>query len=166
MKSAELAARMLSGLLLTLGLVEIALPVLLFLMRDRMVFLPSVRPTPEEGLSFLRGRADVDLVRVRRSDGRVLAGYYARPHGNDDPGAPVVLFLHGNGGNIAGRASLLEDFVAGTGLRTLLLDYSGYGGNAGTPSETESAVAWNPEATRCWRQRTRSSTTTCRRTVS
>ncbi|MCZ6508639.1 MAG: alpha/beta fold hydrolase [Acidobacteria bacterium] len=128
---------MLSGFLLTLAFVEIALPLLLFLMRDRVVFLPSVEPAPEDGLAFLRGRADVDLVRVRRSDGRVLAAYDARPAGNEDPPAPVVLFLHGNGGNIANRLPLLEDFVAGSGLRTLLLDYSGYGGNAGTPSEAE-----------------------------
>jgi pimeloyl-ACP methyl ester carboxylesterase len=128
---------MLTGVLLALVLIEIALPVILFLMRDRLVFMPSARPTPEEGLALLRGRADIDLVGVTRSDGRVLAAYDARPRDGDDAGAPVVLFLHGNGGNIAGRATLLEDFVVGTGLRALLLDYSGYGGNAGRPSESE-----------------------------
>jgi fermentation-respiration switch protein FrsA (DUF1100 family) len=35
------------------------------------------------------------------------------------------------------RAPLLEDFVAGTRARTVLFDYSGYGGNEGSPSEAE-----------------------------
>jgi len=127
---------MLFGLVLTLAIVEIALPLVLVLQRDRFIFLPAARPGPEEGLALLSGRAEVELVRVLRPDGRRLAAYDARPLGGGDPAAPVVLYLHGNAGNIAYRAPLLEDFVAGTGLRTLLLDYSGYGGNPGTPSET------------------------------
>ncbi len=131
---------MLTSLVLTLVLAQIALPLLLFLMRDRIVFLPSQRPGPVDGLAYLTGRAHVELVRVRRPDDRVLAAYDARPLPGEDPSAPVVLFLHGNGGNIGGRAGLLEDFVATSGLRTLMLDYSGYGGNAGSPSEAEAYV--------------------------
>lgn len=128
---------MLTAFLLTLAFVEIGIPALLFLMRNRVVFLPSQRPTAEEGLSLMRGRAEVELVKLRRSDGRTLAAYDSTPLGMGDLQAPVILFLHGNGGNIAGRAPMLEDFVAGTGLRTLMPDYSGYGGNPGTPSEAE-----------------------------
>jgi fermentation-respiration switch protein FrsA (DUF1100 family) len=127
---------MLTSLVLTLALAQIALPILLFVIRDRLIFLPAARPSPQEGLTLLRGRARVDQVEIRRSDGRVLAAYDAWPL-QREAAAPVVLFLHGNGGNIGGRATLLEDFVAGTGLRTLMLDYSGYGGNAGSPSEDE-----------------------------
>jgi fermentation-respiration switch protein FrsA (DUF1100 family) len=50
---------------------------------------------------------------------------------------PIIIFFHGNAGNIGWRAPLLEQFVTGTGVRTVLFDYSGYGGNAGTPSEKE-----------------------------
>lgn len=128
---------MLTGFLLTLALVEVGLPLILFVLRDRMVFLPSRRPTAQEGLGYLRGRADVGLVWVPRRDGRLLAAYDAQPITAGDSGDPVVLFLHGNGGNIAGRAPILEEFVAGTGLRTLMVDYSGYGDNAGAPSEAE-----------------------------
>ncbi len=124
-------------LLLMLVVVEVGLPLLLFLLRDRVIFLPSARPTPEEGLRFLNGRADVELVRIPRSDGRLLAAYDARPKGDSSPAGPVVIFFHGNAGNIGGRAPLLEDFVAGTRARTVLFDYSGYGGNSGSPSEEE-----------------------------
>ena len=128
---------MLTGFLLTLAIVEIGMPLLLFAMRHRMVFLPSQRPTAQQGLSLLSGRAHVELVEVTRPDGRALAAYDARPLDARGPQEPVVLFLHGNGGNIAGRAALLETFVEGTGLRVLMPDYSGYGGNPGVPSESE-----------------------------
>lgn len=125
------------GLLAVVALVEIALPLLLYAMRDRMIFFPSAYPGPEAGLAQLRGLAEVDLVRIRRPDGRELAAYDARPLGGAARHTPVILFFHGNAGNIAHRAPLLETFVAGTGVRTLLFDYSGYGGNRGTPSEAE-----------------------------
>jgi hypothetical protein len=75
-----------------------------------------------------------DVVAIGR-----LEAIDARPAGAADAG-PVVLYLHGNAGNIAGRAGLLGDFVRGTGARVLMVGYSGYGGSAGTPSE-EAVVA-------------------------
>jgi fermentation-respiration switch protein FrsA (DUF1100 family) len=128
---------MLPTLLVMLVVVEVGLPLLLFLLRDRVVFVPSTRPAPEEGLRWLSGRTAVELVRIPRSDGRLLAAYDARPLSGSEVDGPVVIFFHGNAGNIASRAPLLEDFVAGTGARTVLFDYSGYGGNDGRPSEDE-----------------------------
>ena len=117
--------------------VQVLMPLAMYFGRDRMIFLPSAEPGPEQGLRFLRGTADVELVYVKRPDGRRLAAYDVRPKAPMDDTAPVVLFLHGNAGNIAYRAPFIEDFVRGTATRTLLLDYSGYGGNAGNPSEQE-----------------------------
>ncbi len=128
---------MLPGLLIFLALVEVGLPLLLFLGRDRLIFLPSLHPLPEDGLLMIRGDAEVRLVRVPRPDGRLLAAYDAVPAGAAGAELPTVIFFHGNAGNIGSRAPLLEDFVVGTGARTLLFDYSGYGGNEGSPSEEE-----------------------------
>ncbi len=128
---------MLPTLLLLLALFQIALPLFLFLIRDKLIFFPSNRPAPEEGLRWATGAAEIELVRIRRADGRLLAAYDARPKPAADLEQPVAIFFHGNAGNIASRVSLLEDFVVGTGTRTLLFDYSGYGGNAGSPSEKE-----------------------------
>ncbi len=116
--------------------IEIALPVLLYLLRDRMIFFPAREPTAEVGLTWLQGLADVRVIRAERDDGRLLAAYDAQPR---DPvvGDPVVLFFHGNAGNIAYRATLLEEIVHGTGVRFVLFDYSGFGGNEGRPSEEE-----------------------------
>lgn len=130
------AGRFLPILILILA-VEVALPILFFLGRDRLIFLPSVHPGPEEGLFWFRGGVDARVVRIERPDGRRLAAYDARPADADRERLPVVIFLHGNAGNIAHRAYLLDAFVRGTETRTVLIDYSGYGGNEGSPSEAE-----------------------------
>jgi fermentation-respiration switch protein FrsA (DUF1100 family) len=59
----------------------------------------------------------------------------------------VVLYLHGNAGNLTHRASRLSD-IAAAGLGVLAIDYRGYGGSTGTPSEAglgrdaEAAYRW------------------------
>ena len=50
------------------------------------------------------------------------------------PGRPVVLYFHGNGGNLAHRAERLRQFAL-AGFGVLMPEYPGYGGNEGAPSE-------------------------------
>jgi uncharacterized protein len=113
--------------------VEVVLPALLVLGRNRLLFFPFSTPVPEAALHEFR---DVPccIVVVRRPDGRQLAAYDVTPPGAA-PDGPVVLFLHGNAGNIATRARLAAWFAATTRCRVLMASYSGYGGNAGAPSE-------------------------------
>jgi fermentation-respiration switch protein FrsA (DUF1100 family) len=47
---------------------------------------------------------------------------------------PTILHLHGNGGNAADWAYIAR-FFAGQGYGVLLVDYRGYGGNPGHPTE-------------------------------
>ena len=49
-------------------------------------------------------------------------------------GYPTILHLHGNGGN-AGNWAYIARFFAGQGYGVLLVDYRGYGGNPGHPTE-------------------------------
>jgi pimeloyl-ACP methyl ester carboxylesterase len=128
--------RIMSRLLLVLLFVEVALPLLIYLGRNHLIFFPSIQPSPEAGLSLLRGNATIDIVRIPRPDGRLLAAYDVQPRGIEI-GGPMVVFFHGNAGNIGSRAGLVESFATGTATRTLLVDYSGYGGNPGSPSEEE-----------------------------
>lgn len=125
--------------LLIIGLVvELVLPVVIVLRRNDLLFLPSARPLPEAGLPSF-GDVPVEVVRVRRPDGRELAAYDVAPKEAGES-APVVLYLHGNAGNIAMRAGMARRFAVGARCRLLLLDYSGYGGNRGTPSEDEIGI--------------------------
>jgi fermentation-respiration switch protein FrsA (DUF1100 family) len=121
-------------LLVLVAVVEIAFPLLMFLFRDRVMFFPSATPAPEDAvwLKEVPGR----VVHVVRKDGRKLAAYDVAPRALAAD-APVVLFLHGNAGNIATRAGIAGDFARAANVRLLMPDYSGYGGNEGSPSEAE-----------------------------
>lgn|GEM_PF-549361 len=121
------------GLLAALAL-QIVLPLLLLALRDQVLFFPAERPSPDEALAELRG-LDARLFRAERSDGRVLTGYDARPV--RAPDAPVLLYFHGNAGNAAQRAPVLRMLVEGLEMRVVMASYSGYGGNPGSPSETD-----------------------------
>ena len=65
------------------------------------------------------------------ADGLNLLAWYLPPQ----PGRPVILYFHGNGGHIGYRAELLRGF-ARNGYGVLMAEYRGYGGNPGTPSES------------------------------
>jgi pimeloyl-ACP methyl ester carboxylesterase len=124
------------ALLSVLVAVEVVLPVLLWLARDRLLFFPDPDPPATAGLPRFGPAVEARVVEVVRPDGRRLQSYDARPAGAGD-GGPVVLFLHGNAGNLARRAGILGEFVRGTGCRVLAPDWSGFGGNGGSPSEDE-----------------------------
>ncbi len=64
-------------------------------------------------------------------DGLRLSGWFVPARG---PARAAVLVLNGNGGNRVLRAPLARG-LAERGFDVLLLDYRGFGGNPGTPSE-------------------------------
>lgn len=105
----------------------LGLLVSLWVLQDRMIYLPSGDvPDPAEV-----GLPQAETVGMTTADGVDLAGWYV-PASSDPVGA--VLVLPGNAGNRAGRAPLAAA-LGEMGLATLLLDYRGYGGNPGRPSQ-------------------------------
>lgn len=69
-------------------------------------------------------------VKIKTEDGLELHSWYKKPAQNK----PVLLYLHGNGGHIGFRMALVQPFI-NAGYGVLLLEYRGYGGNKGYPSE-------------------------------
>lgn len=57
------------------------------------------------------------------------------PGGRPKPGHPVIVYFHGNGGNVSYRAARAQFFQA-EGCGALMVEYRGYGGSTGEPSET------------------------------
>jgi fermentation-respiration switch protein FrsA (DUF1100 family) len=110
----------------------------LYAMQPAMVFLPAreLAATPADwGLEY-------EDVWIEAEDGLRLHGWYL-PH---PPGArKVLLFFHGNAGNISHRQASLEIFHR-LGLNVLILDYRGYGRSEGRPSEQglyrDARAAW------------------------
>ena len=93
----------------------------------RFLYVPDRRRPDLRATGVSEARA----VKVHTSDGLDLLAWWVAPM---DATMPVVLYLHGNGGNIEYRARRFAQ-VSRFGWGMLLLEYRGYGGNAGAPTE-------------------------------
>jgi len=104
---------------------------LALLMEGRFIFFPSRDP---DGAWEPLG-ASAEQCFFRTADGLKLHGWWYPGHGPGNPSErPVLLWCHGNAGNITHRASNFA-MLAGRGLAVLLFDYRGYGLSEGKPSE-------------------------------
>jgi pimeloyl-ACP methyl ester carboxylesterase len=103
--------------------------VVLWALQRQLIYLPDTTPVPPAD-DVITGARDVTL---RTADGLELGAWFVPAARPGDTGM-AVLVAPGNGGNRAGRAGLAEE-LARRGLAVLLMDYRGYGGNPGTPSE-------------------------------
>lgn len=92
------------------------------------IFYPTDGPVDSASRIMRSGR---DVV-LHTEDGLDL-GAWLFPPTADDRGQ-AVLFAPGNGGDRAGRAALFVA-LAERGFTVLAMDYRGYGGNPGSPSE-------------------------------
>jgi uncharacterized protein len=108
--------------------IYLALLVLLFLMQRRLLFVPDTqRPDlAEAGLG-----PKMRPIEIATVDGLRLLAWYQPPAGN--PGA-LLLYLHGNAGNIRNRSDRVRPYLE-AGFGVLLVEYRGFGGNPGRPSE-------------------------------
>ena len=110
----------------------------MYLQQAGMTFYPDrlLSATPASwGLEY----EDVFLT---AEDGVKLHGWYIPRQGSDR----VLLFLHGNAGNISHRGESIAVFHR-LGLNVLIFDYRGYGQSQGEPSERglyqDAAAAWH-----------------------
>jgi fermentation-respiration switch protein FrsA (DUF1100 family) len=83
-------------------------------------------------------------VWFRSCDGTRLHGWYVP---RDNPRA-VVLYCHGNSGNITHRADVLRTLHDEVGASVFIFDYRGYGRSGGRPSEE--GILADARAARAW----------------
>ena len=98
-------------------------------LQRQLIYFPDPTPVPAAA-DVIPGSRDVTL---HTADGLQLGAWFVPAAGPADTGV-AVLVAPGNGGNRAGRAGLAEE-LSRLGLAVLLMDYRGYGGNPGAPSE-------------------------------
>jgi fermentation-respiration switch protein FrsA (DUF1100 family) len=98
----------------------------LYVFQRHLLYLPD---TSRPDVAAL-GLAGVRDVSIRTADGLWLLAWYAAA----SPRRPTIAYFHGNGGHIGYRAERLRRFV-GEGLGALFLEYRGYGGNPGSPTQ-------------------------------
>lgn len=117
-----------------------ALCLYLFLMQAKLLYYPSI-PSRELTASPADINLDYKTVILSTSDDVKLHGWFIPA--TDEKG--VLLFFHGNAGNISHRLDSLRIFHD-LGLSTLILDYRGYGRSQGSISEhgtyLDAEAAW------------------------
>ncbi len=74
-------------------------------------------------------------VWIDTSDGVRLHGWLVRPSISGDGSTRVLLWLHGNSGNIGHRAAAVAAMARGLGAPVMIIDYRGYGRSEGSPAE-------------------------------
>jgi uncharacterized protein len=105
----------------------------LWLAQRRLIYLPDRTVVPPAA-GAIAGARDVAL---ETSDGLRLGAWLVPPVGPDR--AAAVLVTPGNGSSRRHRTPL-ANALASQGLTVLLLDYRGYGGNPGRPTEAGLAL--------------------------
>jgi pimeloyl-ACP methyl ester carboxylesterase len=94
-----------------------------------LIYFPDASKVPPAA-EVLPGARDVVL---RTEDGLELGAWLVPAEERRDREL-AVLYAPGNGGNRAGRAGLAQE-LSRRGFTVLVMDYRGYGGNPGTPSQ-------------------------------
>ena len=87
-------------------------------------------------------------VTIASRDGTKLHGWLIR---SPKAGAPLMIYFHGNAGNITDRLPVSEEFAQRGIMSVLLFDWRGYGKSEGAPSESklhDDAIAAYDFATR------------------
>lgn len=119
----------------------LAMMLMIYLWQGRMVFLANM-----PGRALTASPSDIGLdfedVKLATPDNETLHGWYV-PAADS---AGVVLFFHGNAGNISHRLDSIAIFHE-LGLDVLIIDYRGYGRSSGSPTErgtyTDAQTAWD-----------------------
>jgi fermentation-respiration switch protein FrsA (DUF1100 family) len=107
--------------------IAVVLGIVWFAQRSFIYFPESRVPAPAA-----MGLAGGEPVQLKTSDGLDLEAWWVPAR---EPSADrAIIVFNGNAGNRAHRAGLASALAA-RGYATLLLDYRGYGGNPGLPSE-------------------------------
>lgn len=126
-------------LLLIIGGGYLVLVAFVYLGQAGMLYLPNL---PGRGLESTPRAVGLDYedVTLEASDGVHVHGWFV-------PGASsrVLLYFHGNAGNISHRLHSIRQFHD-LGLSVFIIDYRGYGRSGGKPSEKglyrDAEAAW------------------------
>ena len=98
----------------------------LYVFQRRLMYFPSIVRASVRVLDL----PDAKSLHLVTSDGERIIAWYNPATGKH----PLFLYFHGNGGTLVDRADILRRF-ASDGSGFLAIDYRGYGGSTGAPSE-------------------------------
>lgn len=73
---------------------------------------------------------DMEIIKLNPNNNLTIESWYKPAHSDK----PTIVYLHGNGGHIGHRIKFIRYFL-NNGFGVFLLEYRGYGGNPGKPTE-------------------------------
>lgn len=117
---------MIKKILLLIIALLIVYNLLIYVFQRKLLFHPSLEIPKRQDYQAL----DMHQVFLRTQDGLTLQSWYKKAA----PKQPTVLIFHGNTGNIGTRMGIARPLLS-QGFGVLLLEYRGFGGNPGSPSE-------------------------------
>ena len=133
---------MLQSLAAILAIVAVGVPLLTYLLQDRLLFFPQPLAAAARAAIGQRHAFAKEVFLQSETGGRLQAWYVP-----GDPHKPLVIYFGGNAEEVSG---MLEDaHTRVPGLGWLLVSYRGYGGSEGKPSEaviTADALRWHAYA--------------------
>jgi len=110
-----------------------------YLMQGRMLYLPDM-PGRTLTMTPVDVGMDFEDVSIETTDGVSLHGWFIAGQSSR-----VLLFFHGNAGNISHRLDSIRQF-RNLGLSVLIIDYRGYGQSGGKTTESglyrDADAAW------------------------
>lgn len=132
-----------SGLLASLAqiaaVVVIGVPLLMYLIQDRLIFMPQ--PRREAKVTQIKDSfPGVESIFLESEDGTRLHAWHLK-------GEPLILYFGGNAEEVSWMLDEGPGRLSGAGW--LLVDYRGYGASEGSPSEkalVADALAWFDKA--------------------
>lgn len=124
--------RKISGMSLLIKIVLVAIAgylsigALLYFNQRRLMYHPERERTAPSvvGLPYISERT------LKSEDGVEVIAWY----GKAQPGQPTILYFHGNGGSLAGRAERIRRYMS-FGRGFYIMSYRGFSGSGGSPSE-------------------------------
>jgi pimeloyl-ACP methyl ester carboxylesterase len=133
---------MLTSLAALLALVVAGVPLLMYLLQDRLIFFPQPLDAAQRE-AIGRQYAFANELYIQSESGERLQAW--RVPG--EPGRPLVLYFGGNAEDVSWM--LADARARAPGIGWLLVSYRGYGGSAGSPSEAAiraDALRWHDYA--------------------
>jgi hypothetical protein len=109
----------------TVVIIYVVVIILLYTLQSKLIFYPGVLA---RDFSFKLGPDDEEIS-LKTSDGEQISALFFPNKSHD-----VILYFHGNAGDLSGWQFVAEDFTA-LGYNFLIIDYRGYGKSTGKLSE-------------------------------
>jgi fermentation-respiration switch protein FrsA (DUF1100 family) len=104
----------------------IALTAMVYVAQRSLMYFPDTAHV----LPAAAGLPEAEEVPLTAADGVRIAAWHVPPR----DGKPVILYFHGNGGALRFRVTRFRRLIA-DGIGLVALEYRGYGGSGGSPSE-------------------------------